>query len=30
MGGISAGAFLALHHAYVDEEFEVPISIERN
>jgi len=29
MGGISAGAFLALHHAYVDEESEVPISIDQ-
>ena len=30
MGGISAGAFLALHHAYVDEDSEVPTSIDQS
>ena len=30
MGGISAGGFLALHHAYVDDESEVPTSIDQS
>lgn len=28
LGGISAGAFIALHHAYVDEQSEIPAEID--
>lgn len=28
LGGISAGAFIALHHAYVDEQSEIPAQID--
>jgi para-nitrobenzyl esterase len=30
MGGVSAGAFIALHHAYVDEEDEIPEIIDQD
>ena len=29
MGGVSAGGFLALHHAYVDQESEIPTNIDQ-
>jgi para-nitrobenzyl esterase len=29
IGGVSAGGFIALHHAYVDEESEIPASIDQ-
>ena len=29
MGGVSAGGFLALHHAYVDLESEIPTNIDQ-
>ncbi|MGB1670336.1 MAG: alpha/beta hydrolase fold domain-containing protein [Flavobacteriales bacterium] len=29
MGGVSAGGFLALHHAYVDQESEIPSNIDQ-
>ena len=29
MGGVSAGGFLALHHAYVDLESEIPANIDQ-
>ena len=28
LGGVSAGAFIALHHAYVDEDIEIPAQID--
>ena len=28
LGGVSAGAFIALHHAYVDDEGEIPAQID--
>ena len=28
LGGVSAGAFIALHHAYVDEDIEIPTQID--
>ena len=28
LGGVSAGAFIALHHAYVDEDIEIPSQID--
>ena len=30
MGGVSAGGFLALHHAYVDEDAEIPANIDQS
>jgi poly(3-hydroxybutyrate) depolymerase len=30
MGGVSAGAFIALHMAYVDEEFEIPDQVDQS
>ena len=30
MGGVSAGGFLALHHAYVDNESEIPSVIDQS
>ena len=30
MGGVSAGGFLALHHAYVDEDSEIPNNIDQS
>jgi hypothetical protein len=30
IGGVSAGGFVALHHAYLDEESEIPSSINQN
>jgi len=30
IGGVSAGGFIALHHAYVDEESEVPSNIDQS
>lgn len=29
LGGVSAGGFIALHHAYVDEESEIPGNIDQ-
>ncbi|MDB4787082.1 T9SS type A sorting domain-containing protein [Flavobacteriales bacterium] len=29
LGGVSAGGFLALHHAYVDQEAEIPANIDQ-
>ena len=28
LGGVSAGGFIALHHAYVDEQSEIPVQID--
>jgi len=30
MGGVSAGGFLAVHHAYVDDESEIPAIIDQS
>ena len=30
MGGVSAGGFLAVHHAYVDDEAEIPAIIDQS
>ncbi len=30
MGGVSAGGFLAVHHAYVDEDAEIPANIDQS
>ena len=30
MGGVSAGGFLAVHHAYVDDDAEVPANIDQS
>lgn len=29
LGGVSAGGFVALHHAYVDEDEEIPVQIDQ-
>ncbi len=29
LGGVSAGGFIALHHAYVDEDSEIPTNIDQ-
>ena len=28
LGGVSAGGFIAMHHAYVDEQSEIPVQID--
>ena len=30
LGGVSAGGFIAMHHAYVDEESEIPTYIDES
>ena len=30
LGGVSAGGFIALHHAYVDQESEIPANIDQS
>lgn len=30
LGGVSAGGFIALHHAYVDEDSEIPSAVDSN